>query len=113
MDTTSIGIAVGLIICVFYAGLVALRQRNFDLGNTALIFLAGFSIPGGFSLIAAAISGNSGDLPSSWREYVAVAGIAAIGLSIHHVCVALKGSWQKNTSALEVKETNRTLDSQS
>lgn len=102
MDATSIGIGIGLVICVIHAAVVALRQKTFNLGSSALIFLAGFSIPGGIYLIAAAISGRSSDLPSSWREYVAVAGIAAIGLAAHHICSALKNAWPENTKAVEI-----------
>lgn len=104
MDTTSIGIGLGLVFCASHSILVAFRQRTFNLGNTALIFLAGFSIPGGIALISAAISGNSSDLPSSWREYVAVAGIAAIGLATHHICAAFKDSWPENTKAVEISD---------
>ena len=95
MDTIGIGIAGGLLATVFYTLTRAVRQKSFDIGTTMLVFLAGFSIPGGVKLIRAALSGNPNDLPSSWREYMAVAGIAAIGISTHFIVQSLRNVWAK------------------
>ena len=83
VDTTAIGIVAGLVVTVAYSLTRALRQKSFDIGATMLMFLAGFAVPGGAHLISAALLGNPNTLPNTWREYVAVAGIAAIGLSLH------------------------------
>jgi hypothetical protein len=98
MDTTAIGISVGLLVTGMYSSIRATRQRSFDLGATLLTFLAGFSIPGGAVLILAAWSGNPQALPSSWREYVTVAGVAAIGLSIHYLAQAFRNVWPPRAS---------------
>lgn len=95
MDTTAFGILVGLTACILYALIRAVRQRSFDIGTTILCFLAGFSLPGGTALIAAGVRGVPSSLPSSWREYVAVAGIAAIGLGIHFLIQACRAVWPK------------------
>jgi hypothetical protein len=93
MDVTAVGIGVGLVTTAGYSITRAVRQRSFDLGTTVLVFLAGFSIPGGATLIVAALSGNPGALPTMWREYVAVAGVAAIGLSLHFLMQSFRNVW--------------------
>ena len=85
MDSTAIGIAVGLICTVIYASTLLYFKKTFDLQHTILIFLAGFSIPGGVGLIIAGYYGSANDLPSNWREHVVVAGIATIGLAAQYV----------------------------
>jgi chromate transport protein ChrA len=99
MDTTAIGICVGLLGVFCYASVKAMRQRSFDLNATILVFLALFSLPGGVHIITAALTGNYSDLPTSWREHVAVAGIAIIGLAIHFVFGIFRSAWpqQANT----------------
>jgi drug/metabolite transporter (DMT)-like permease len=98
LDTTGVGIVAGLIATVAYTLTRALRQKSFDIQTTLLIFLAGFSIPGGAHLIRAAWSGNPNDLPSNWREYVTVAGIAAIGLSAHYLVQSFRYVWPKRAT---------------
>lgn len=99
MDATALGIAVGLVAAAAYTAVRALRQSSFDIGTVLLTFLGGFSIPGGTELIHAAIVGNAQALPESWREYVAVAGIAAIGLSVHYLVQSLRNVWQRPVTA--------------
>ena len=95
LDTTTIGIVAGLAVAGGYSLVRALRQKSFDIGATMLMFLAGFAIPGGAHLISAALSGNPDALPNNWREYVAVAGIAAIGLSLHQIVKSFRRAWAK------------------
>jgi hypothetical protein len=52
--------------------------------------LAIFAILAGIELILAAIQGDPNNLPSTWREYLAVAGMVGIGLSLNFVVQALK-----------------------
>lgn len=85
MDTTTIGIAFGIVLAGGYAVLRACARQSFELSHTVLIFLAAFSVPGGLALIAAGYIGDAKNLPSSWREHVTVAGIVAIGLALHYV----------------------------
>jgi len=104
LDTTAIGIVAGLIATGTYSVVRALRQRSFDIGITMLMFLAGFALPGGAHLITAALSGNPNSLPTSWREYVAVAGIAAIGLSAHFIIKSFRYIWPKRATILNANE---------
>lgn len=99
MDATRIGIVTGLALCILYALVRSWRQRSFDIGALLLMFLAGFSVPGGALLIDAALSGNANALPSTWREYVTVAGIAAIALSLQYIVQAFRNAWARRASA--------------
>jgi drug/metabolite transporter (DMT)-like permease len=95
MDTTATGIAAGILATLAYTVIRATRQRSFEIGATILMFLAGFSVPGGVKLLLAAWSGNQSALPSSWREHVAVAGIAVIGLAAHFLIQSFRNVWPK------------------
>ncbi len=100
MDATSVGIVLGLVFASAYALLRLWARLGFELGQTVLIFLAAFSVPGGVALIGAGLIGNPAGLPSSWREYVSVAGIVAIGLAVHHVAIAFSASWRSRADSL-------------
>jgi MFS family permease len=93
MDTTTVGITLGIALSGAYALLRAIARQSFELNHTVLVFLAAFSVPGGVGLIAAGFIGNAGSLPSSWREHVTVAGIVAIGLAVHYIFTAFRESW--------------------
>lgn len=107
MDATSVGIALGLVFSSAYALLRMWAKLGFELGQTVLIFLAAFSVPGGVALIGAGLIGNPAELPSSWREYVSVAGIVAIGLAVHHVAIAFSASWQAGAAGSFSSMTSR------
>jgi hypothetical protein len=104
MDTTAIGITAGLLVTALYVIIRAVRQKSFDIGMTILVFLAGFSIPEGTRLIRAALSGDPNTLLPSWREYVAVAGIAVIGLSAHFLIQSLRNVWAKQAMVAPASE---------
>ena len=91
MDSTAIGIASGLALAAIYAGMLLYHKKAFDLPHTILVFLAGFSVPGGIGLIIAGFSGSPANLPSSWREHVVVAGIVAIGLAAQYIISRISG----------------------
>lgn len=93
MDTTTVGIALGILMSALYAVIRAYARQPFELNHTVLIFLATFSVPGGVALIAAGFVGNASSLPSSWREHVTVAGIVAIGLAVHYIFTAFRDCW--------------------
>lgn len=93
MDATAIGIALGLLMSLAYALLRVWAKLPFELGQTVLVFLSAFSVPGGIALINAGFVGKATELPPSWREYVSVAGIVAIGLALHYVVTAFRNSW--------------------
>jgi len=101
MDITATGIAGGILAAVVYTLVRGIRQRSFEIGAMILMFLAGFSIPGGAKLIYSAWSGNQNALPSSWREYVAVAGIAVIGLAAHFLIQSFRNVWPKRATFVE------------
>ena len=105
MDITATGIAGGILATVVYTLIRALRQRSFEIGSTILMFLAGFSIPGGSKLIYSAWSGNQNALPSSWREHVAVAGIAGIGLAAHFLIQSFRNVWPKPAIAVQAQDS--------
>jgi len=94
MDTTTIGIAAGLICTAVYVSLHLYFKKTFDLPHTVLVFLAAFSMPGGVGLIMAGYYGSASNLPSSWREHVVVAGIVALGLAGQYVVSRLYGCVQ-------------------
>jgi hypothetical protein len=48
----------------------------------ALVFLSSFGLLSGISLIQVGLSGKKDDLPVYWRQYVAVAGVVAIGFAV-------------------------------
>jgi hypothetical protein len=104
MDITSLGIVLGLAASALYTLIRAIRQRSFDIGVTILCFLAGFSFPPGGALIAAGLRGEVSALPGSWREYVAVAGVAGIGLASQYLIVSCRGVWAKPASAGAINE---------
>ena len=99
LDSTALGIVAGLFATATYCFIRAWRQRSFSIRTTMLMFLAGFAVPGGAHLITAALSGNPSNLPNTWREYVAVAGIAAIGLSGHQIVQSFRYAWVKRRTA--------------
>jgi len=81
MDTTAIGIGLGLVGATLFGLFVAFKLHTFDMQNTVLVFLALFAVPGGVDLLRFAIKGQESDLPNNWREYLAVAAVVGIGLS--------------------------------
>ena len=98
MDTTAIGIGLGISAAIAYVLCRAVRQRTFDLQHMILVFLGAFSIPGGVQLVAAAYIGNQINLPSSWREHVAVAGITVVGIAAQYLFGAFHNSWPRQAT---------------
>ena len=89
-DSTAIGICLSILGCFLFASLEFYKNKDFEIGNIALVFLAIFAISAGVELIYAALKGDPNNLPSSWREYLGVAGMVGIGLSINFVISAVK-----------------------
>jgi hypothetical protein len=85
MDLTTFAIGLGLVVALCHSLLCAVRKRSFEILSAVMIFLAAFSVPGGVMLVRAALSGETGHLPPSWREHVAVAGIVALGLALNYL----------------------------
>ena len=93
IDLSATGIAIGVVGALVYTALCTLRRKSFDVGQTILVFLALFSLPSGVALIRAGILGESAALPGTWREHVAVAGIAIIGLALQHIVAVFRSAF--------------------
>lgn len=106
LDPTAVGIAIGGVLCAVYACASLWRKKDVNLGSLWAIVASGLSIPVGSSLIRAGLSGKSDHLPSSWREYVATAGILAIGVGFRYLLRAFAAVTRKNTRALEESEAD-------
>lgn len=91
MDATALGIILGLAVCGFYCGIRVWRRASLDIGLMFVVTGAGFAIPTGAGLIWAALSGNLGLLPQTWRIYNAAAGVVIIGLSLKYLIDVLRG----------------------
>lgn len=89
-DSTALGIGLSILGCILFAALEFYKNKDFEIGNIALVFLAIFAISAGVELIYAALKGDPNNLPSSWREYLGVAGMVGIGLSLNFVITAVK-----------------------
>jgi drug/metabolite transporter (DMT)-like permease len=82
IDATGVGIVLGLAGAVTYSALTVIRHKRFRASATALVFLGGFAVPTSALLIRAALEGDAAQLPSMWRENVAVAGVVLLGLAV-------------------------------
>lgn len=89
-DPTALGISLSIVGCILFACLEFYKNKDLEIGNIALVFLAIFAISAGAELIYAALKGDPNNLPSSWREYLGVAGMVGIGLSLNFVISAVK-----------------------
>ncbi|WP_421333206.1 hypothetical protein [Aeromonas sp. 603607] len=89
-DGTAFGILVSVCFSFAFACLEFYKRRDFKVNNVALVFLAVYAISSGGELILAALHGDPNNLPSSWREYIGVAGMVGIGLSLNYVINAVK-----------------------
>lgn len=98
LDLTSIGILVGAIAAASLAVWQAMRNGSFDVATLGLNFLAVFGLIASCSLIWAAFRGDPSSLPTAWREYVAFAGVAGIGLALQHL-VKTVGSLSSHTTS--------------
>ncbi len=93
MDLTGWCIASGLLGAVPHAVVKMLRHKSMDIAGLVTLFLGMFSVPLAGASIKAAIVGDPTQLPSNWRELLAVAGVVALALTFRFVLnayVALK-----------------------
>lgn len=82
MDLTGWSIAFGLLGAAPMAIMKLLRHERPDLAGTVTLFLGVFSLPLAIACIRAAIVGDPKELPSSWRELLAVAGIVTVAMTL-------------------------------
>ena len=109
MDATSFGIILGAVAGVIFAVKHAVKRASFDAGVTFLVFLAGFSIPVGIELIVAGFRGDLLALPSSWREYISVAGIISIGFGADYLIKACFSGWVRESTTGPVAISEETV----
>jgi hypothetical protein len=93
MDTTALGIVLGLGIGSIYTIVRGLRHRSIDPFTTGLSFLAGFAIPPAGALIKAGMYGQIDSLPTNWREYISFAGVVAIGISCQYLIQVFRATF--------------------
>jgi ABC-type arginine transport system permease subunit len=93
LDSTTVGIALGLLGATAYTVVRSWRHKSFDLAATVTVFLAAFALPTATVLIRAAFLGRQQALPSNWREHVAIAGIVAIGLGLHYLITTFRAAF--------------------
>ncbi|MBI4833404.1 MAG: hypothetical protein HY811_01105 [Planctomycetes bacterium] len=105
MDTTALGIMAGIGGVFVFVIIQLFRQRTWNIINTVLVFLAYFSIPAGVDLLMAAFWGDEKKLPELWRQYIVVASIVVIGVSIQFVIQTLKSAWTKLPASEEDIQT--------
>lgn len=106
MDLTGAGIVVGAVISGGVAIAQVVQERSVDIGAVALTFLAVFGLLAGGGLIYAAFIGDPSELPRSWREYVAVAGVVGIGLALRHLLRTVGGVLAGGTGEAVTESNN-------
>lgn len=89
-DSTAIAIICALIGTAIFFVVEFIRYKEIEVTNSVVIFLAIYAVWGGSELIAAALAGDPSNLPKSWREYLGVAGVVGIGLSLQHIIKTAK-----------------------
>ena len=106
-DSTALAIIVALAGSGIFLTLEFYRHKDIDITNCVVIFLAFYAVFGGYELIAAALEGDPENLPKTWREYLGVAGVVAIGLSLQHIIKTVNKVWVKSGKAEKAsKETS-------
>ncbi|ELV8725705.1 hypothetical protein KW460_10095 [Vibrio fluvialis] len=90
VDITGIGIIAGIAGAGIYALIELIRHKDLEVINSAVVCLTIFAMVAGGNLIAVAMAGDPQDLPTTWREYITVAGVVGIGLSIQQIINVIK-----------------------
>jgi hypothetical protein len=99
VDVTALGIGIGIALCAAYTLIRLWRRHLVSVSGMFRVTLAGFLRPVGGALIKAAFSGNLGEMPANWREYVAASGAVAIGLSLRYVIAVFRSVLTRDTTA--------------
>nr|VFJ88737.1 MAG: hypothetical protein BECKLFY1418A_GA0070994_100542 [Candidatus Kentron sp. LFY] len=90
MDSTALGIACGVIGSGIFAFLEIVihrrhRRNRIDTArNIALVFFSILAIFSGGELIFVAFQGDPDNLPPTWRQYLALAGVVGVGLAFDY-----------------------------
>lgn len=105
-DITGIGIVVALIGTAIFAAIEMFRHKDIEVMNSVVVFLALYAMVAGTKLISAALYGDPESLPSSWREYLCVAGVVGIGLSLQHLIKSTKKIFAKTGNAERTEKSS-------
>jgi len=89
-DSTAIAITCALVGTGLFVVVEFYRHKEIEVTNSVVIFLAIYAVFGGGDLISAALVGDPDNLPKNWREYLGVAGVVGIGLSLQHIIKTAK-----------------------
>lgn len=89
-DSTAIAIICALVGTVIFLIIEFIRHKEIEVTNSVVIFLAIYAVWAGSELIVAALAGDPSNLPKNWREYLGVAGVVGIGLSLQHIIKTAK-----------------------
>jgi len=92
----------GILCAVAFSLVRAWRQRHFDAGRTALVFLASASLPSYVKLLYASYVGSVAALPPDWATFSGLAAVVALGLALQQIirdfwgCIASGPTTQAN-----------------
>lgn len=98
-DITGIGIIAGIAGAAIYAVIELFRYKDLEVINSAVVCLTIFAMIAGGNLISVAMNGDIENLPTTWREYITVAGVVGIGLSIQQIINVIKKLFAPKASA--------------
>ena len=101
-DPTTIALIFALIGAGIYMLIELIKQKEIEIINSVVIFLALYAVFGCYELISAALVGDPNNLPKTWREYLGVAGVVGVGLSLQHIIKTFKKVMAKSGSAEKI-----------
>ncbi len=90
IDITGKFIVVSAICTAIYIAIELIYHKDIYPINSIVVFVTTFALLTGFNLIVVAIKGDPENLPTYWREYLGVAGIVGIVLSLQHLIFVFK-----------------------
>ncbi len=83
-------IVISAICTALYIAIEFICHKDLDPINSIVVFLTMLTLLTGGNLIVVAIKGDPENLPTYWREYLGVAGIVGIVLSLQHLIFVFK-----------------------
>jgi hypothetical protein len=107
MNSTALGIVCSTLVCVLHSFIRLWRGKPLNIRLIFVLFGGVFVIPAGAEMIRAAYTGNFGDLPNSWPQYVGAAGVIAVGLPVEYLLKTLGEAWRPDDATGKAEEANR------
>ncbi|MEH6555899.1 hypothetical protein [Pseudoalteromonas tetraodonis] len=98
-DITGIAIIAGIVGAAVYAAVELIRHRDLEVINSAVVCLTIIAMVAGGNLISVAMDGDPENLPTTWREYITVAGVVGIGLSMQQMINVIKKLFSQKAGA--------------